>query len=241
MRRIRVLVVDDHGLMIEAVRLALEQEEDIEIVGDARRGADVLPEVARRQPDVVLLDIRMPDVDGLAVLDRLDERYPKIKVVMLSAIDDPEVAQEAIRRGAVAYLDKRTEPGTLASALRSVVAGGDAIPEVTAPTTPSSRRMRNLLLTAREREILTQVASGRTNPEIARELYLSEQTIKYHLTNVYRKLGVKGRTEAVRFVFEHGLLDVAEARSNRSRHSAGSRPTASGSTGSSMWSREPPS
>jgi DNA-binding NarL/FixJ family response regulator len=159
---------------------------------------------------VVLLDIRMPDVDGLAVLDRLDERYPKIKVVMLSAIDDPEVAQEAIRRGAVAYLDKRTEPGTLASALRSVVAGGDAIPEVTAPTTPSSRRMRNLLLTAREREILTQVASGRTNPEIARELYLSEQTIKYHLTNVYRKLSVGSRTEAARFAYEHGLVDVFE-------------------------------
>ena len=208
-RRIRVLVVDDHGLMVEAVRLALEREADIEVVGEARRGADVLPEVARRQPDVVLLDIRMPNVDGLEVLELLHERYPNVKVVMLSAIDDPEVAREALRRGALAYVDKRTDPATLASTLRRVTAGEEvgrgitvAGPEVEAHSPPEVR------LTEREREIVARVADGQSNSQIARELFLSEQTVKYHLTNVYRKLGVDGRAGAVRFWYEHGLLDA---------------------------------
>ena len=208
-RRIRVLVVDDHGLMVEAVRLALEREGDIEIVGDARRGCDVAREVARRQPDVVLLDIRMPDVDGLEVLDQLHERHPQIRVLMLSAVDDPEVAQDAIRRGAVGFVEKKTDPGSLASAIRRVAAGGTANPEQSAADSGPAAPPTDVHLTQREREILGRVAAGRTNREIARELFLSEQTIKYHLTNLYRKLGVDGRAGAVRFWFERGLLEAA--------------------------------
>ena len=209
MRRIRVLVVDDHGLMVEAVRLALEREDDIDIVGDVQRGADVLPEIARRQPEVVLLDIRMPDVDGLTILARLHERYPTVKVVMLSAIDDPKVAEEALRLGAAAYLDKHTDPSTLASVLRRVAAGEKLDPAATAsdrPAQPASAVEASL--TEREREILTRVAEGRSNAEVARDLFLSEQTVKYHLTSVYRKLGVEGRAGAIRFWFEYGLLDT---------------------------------
>jgi DNA-binding NarL/FixJ family response regulator len=203
MRRIRVLAVDDHGLMVEAIRLALEREKDIELVGEARRGADVLPEVARRQPDVVLLDIRMPDMDGLEILDQLHARYPQVRVLMLSAIDDPEVAREALRRGALAYLDKRTDPAKLAAAIRTSAEGARS------PAARAAEPAGEAGLTNREREILSLVADGRSNGEIARELFLSEQTIKYHLTNVYRKLGVDGRTGAVRFWFEHGALDAA--------------------------------
>jgi DNA-binding NarL/FixJ family response regulator len=210
MRRIRVLVVDDHGLMVEAVRLALDPEADIEVVGEARCGGDVLPAVARRQPDVVLLDVRMPDVDGLTVLARLHARHPDVKVVMLSAISDPEVANEALRLGATAYLDKRVDPADLASTLRKAAAGE--------PCAQAPRRHGNgedpapgqLTLSPREREILGHVGNGLSNMEIARELWLSEQTVKYHLTNVYRKLGVKGRTGATRFAFEHGLVDPIE-------------------------------
>lgn len=208
MRRIRVLVVDDHGLMIEAVRIAMEREPDIQVVGEARHGRDVLPEVARRQPDVVLLDIRMPDVDGLTVLRDLHARYPGVKVVMLSGITDPEVEREALLAGASAYLDKRVDPVTLAASLRDAMRGAGAAVVAhgaVASVTPS--------LTDREREILIQVGRGKSNAEIATSLWLAEQTIKYHLTNVYRKLGVKGRAGAVRYVFEHGLAGELEQNS----------------------------
>lgn len=203
MRRIRVLVVDDHGLMIEAVRLALQREPDIEIVGEARRGCDVLPEVARRQPDVVLLDIRMPDADGLDVLEQLGRSYARVKVVMLSAIDDPAVAEEALRRGAVAYLDKRTDPATLAGALRRIAAGEATRRPMISPRRAERGIAAAVALTARESDIVSLLAEGRSNADIARELFVSEPTVKYHLTNVYRKLGVQGRAGAIRFWFEH--------------------------------------
>ena len=212
MRQIRVLMVDDHGLMVEAVRLALDRENDIELVGDAKRGADVLPEVARRQPDVVLLDIRLPDIDGLDVLAELHARYPQVRVVMLSAIDDPEVAREALRRGATAYLDKQSDPARLAAAIRRASTGG-----ASAPARRGERQGADEGLTRREREILSRVAAGRKNGEIAEELFLTEQTVKYHLTNVYRKLGVAGRTGAVRCWFEQGVIDASSTGSELRR------------------------
>ena len=207
MRRIRVLVVDDHGLMIEAVRIAMDREQDIEIVGEARSGREVLPEVARRQPDIVLLDIRMPDVDGLTVLRELRVRHPDVKVVMLSGLADPEIEREALLAGAVAYLDKRVDPATLAACLRSVMDGAAAAAG-TGCAPPDDAAFT--ALTEREREILVQVSRGKSNADIAAGLWLSEQTIKYHLTNVYRKLGVKGRPGAVRYVFEHGRANELE-------------------------------
>jgi DNA-binding NarL/FixJ family response regulator len=209
MRRIRVLVVDDHGLMVEAVRLALEREGDIEIVGDARTGRDVLPEVARRQPDIVLLDIRLPDIDGLAVLERLRARRPDVKVVMLSAIGDPAVTRRALELGASAYLDKHVDPATLASSLRRIMAG--SLPASAGSSNNNAgSASRGFALTRRERQVLAHVAKGRSNSEVAGELWLSEQTVKYHLTNIYRKLGVKGRTGAVRYAFEHGLINQVD-------------------------------
>jgi DNA-binding NarL/FixJ family response regulator len=209
MRRIRVLVVDDHGLMIEAVRIAMDREHDIEIVGEARTGREVLPEVARRQPDIVLLDIRMPDVDGLTVLRELRVRHPDVKVVMLSGQADPEIEQEALHAGALAYLDKRVDPSTLAACLRSVMDGAIAGPGTGCPPPDGAAFPA---LTEREREILVQVSRGKSNADIAATLWLSEQTIKYHLTNIYRKLGVKGRPGAVRYVFELGLANELERR-----------------------------
>jgi DNA-binding NarL/FixJ family response regulator len=206
MGQIRVLVVDDHGLMVEAVRLALDREKDIEIVGDARTGGEVLPEVARRQPDIVLLDIRLPDIDGLTVLERLRARRPDVKVVMLSAIGEPAIARRALELGAVAYFDKHVDPGTLASSLRQIMAGSPPASSGSS-SDRSALPLREFVLTPRERQVLAHVAKGRSNSEVAGELWLSEQTVKYHLTNIYRKLGVKGRTGAVRYAFEHGLIN----------------------------------
>jgi two-component system nitrate/nitrite response regulator NarL len=199
-----VFVADDHGLVLQALRLALEPHPEIEIVGEAKSGSEVLPRVAETNPDLVLLDIRMPGLDGLQVLDRLQKLYPELKVVMLSGVDDPELAAEALRRGAKAFLGKGIDPAEVAPVLRQVFEGL-LITESFGASGVAERAANEFGLTGREREILEQVAAGRSNKQIAADLWLSEQTIKYHLTNVYRKLGVSSRTEAARFAYDHGL------------------------------------
>jgi two-component system nitrate/nitrite response regulator NarL len=204
-RPIRLLLADDHALVLQAVRFALEPNPEIEIVGEARSGSEVLPRIGETRPDLLLLDIRMPGIDGLQLLDRLQQTYPETKVVILSGLDDPEVAAEAIRRGAKAFLGKGIDPADIAPVLRQVFEG-----EVVAESIGSAPGVAELAsdefgLTTREREILERVVTGRSNKQIAGEFWLSEQTIKYHLTNVYRKLGVSSRTEAARFAYDHGL------------------------------------
>ncbi len=204
-RPIGVFVADDHGLIREAIRLALAAEPDIEIVAEAERGDEVLPRVRECCPDVVLLDLRMPGMQGLDVLDRLRRECPDTKVAMLSAVDDPEIAADALRRGAVAYLGKRIDPATLVPTIRQI-ADGTITAETFALLEPAGQAAaRHADLSPRETQMLMRLADGRSNREIARELWLSEHTVKYHLTNVYRKIGVRGRTEAARYAFEHAL------------------------------------
>jgi DNA-binding NarL/FixJ family response regulator len=207
MRRIRVAVADDHGLIRDAIRLALEPEADLAIVCEAERGDEVLPRVRESHPDVVLLDIKMPGIEGLEVLRRLRAELPEVKVAILSGIGEPDVAAEALRLGAVAYLGKRIDPASLGPTIRAIMAG-----TLTAETfgllgSPTSAAAEQAGLSPRETQMLKRLAEGRSNREIARELWLSEHTVKYHLTNVYRKIGVKGRTEAARYAFEHAFAD----------------------------------
>jgi two-component system nitrate/nitrite response regulator NarL len=204
-RPIRLLVADDHALVLQAVRVALEPYPEIEIVAEARSGSEVLPRVAAARPDLVLLDIRMPGIDGLQLLDRLQEQYPETKVVILSAVDDPEVAADTIRRGAKAFLGKGIDPADIAPVLRQVFEGELVTASLGSAADTAGVASDEFGLTMREREILERVATGRSNKQIATEFWLSEQTIKYHLTNVYRKLGVSSRTEAARFAYDHGL------------------------------------
>ena len=214
MRQIQVFLADDHGLMLQAVRLALEPHPEIEIVGEARSGSEVLPRVAETRPDIVLLDIRMPGLDGLQVLDRLQKLYPETKVVMLSGVDEPGLAEEALRRGAKAFLGKGIDPADVAPVLHQVSQGTVVTESFGAPGIAGAAA-DEFGLTGRESEILEQVASGQSNKQIAGKFWLSEQTIKYHLTNVYRKLGVNSRTEAARFAYEHGLAGSALPSSDR--------------------------
>jgi DNA-binding NarL/FixJ family response regulator len=207
MRQTRIVVADDHGLIREAIRLALENESDLEIVAEAERGEEVLPRVRETRPDVVLLDIRMPGMEGLEVLRRLRKHCPNVKVAMLSAIDEPDVAADALGSGAAAYLGKRIDPVALGPTIRQI-ADGTITMETFGLSTPSGDdSARQAGLSPRETQMLKRLAEGRSNREIARELWLSEHTVKYHLTNVYRKLGVRGRTEAARYAFEHALAD----------------------------------
>ena len=199
----KVLLADDHRLTLEGVRRALESAEDIEVVGEAWNGSQVLPLIGQTNPDVVLLDIRMPQLDGLACLDRIRKRYPKQKVVAFSMFDDAEHIEAALRRGACGYIVKSIDPRDLASALRQAVEGSFyyVLPEGDDKTALKANG-----LTDREIVILKELAHGLSNDAIGRKLWLSEQTVKFHLHKVYRKLGVANRTEAARFAYEHGLL-----------------------------------
>jgi DNA-binding NarL/FixJ family response regulator len=198
---LRVVVVDDHKLTRDGLRLALDEAPGIELVADVSEGRKALPLVGRLRPDVVLRDVSIPDMDGLSILDRLRAQHPAVTVVMFSGTDDPDVIRDTLRRGASAYVLKTIDPAELPDAIRRAVEGRG--PEVVGrieDATPIGHG-----LTAKERQVLQQVALGRSNAEIGRELWLSQQTVKFHLTNVYRKLGVTNRTEAARFALRHSL------------------------------------
>jgi DNA-binding NarL/FixJ family response regulator len=202
----KVLLADDHRLTLEGVRRALESADDIEVVGAATDGSQVLPLIGQTNPDVVLLDIRMPQLDGLACLDRIRQRYPNVKAVAFSAFDDPTHIDAALRRGACGYIVKTIDPRDLPSALRQAVEGTFYYVLSNGGDTSALKASG---LTEREILILKEVAAGLSNDAIGRKLWLSEQTVKFHLHKVYRKLGVANRTEAARYAYEHGLLGSA--------------------------------
>jgi two-component system response regulator DegU len=205
MRRLKVLIADDHRLILEATRLVLEHAEDIEVVGEATSGSQVLPLVARTSPDLVLLDVRMPEMDGLTCLDRLRKQYPNVAVVMLSAYDDPETIASALARGAKSFIGKMVDPRDLPSALRLVVQGTVHSP-VIGTEAKEDGEAQKAGLTPSEQRVLESLAQGLSNKEIAQELWLTQQTVKFHLTNIYRRLGVTNRTEAVRHAYKHRLV-----------------------------------
>jgi DNA-binding NarL/FixJ family response regulator len=206
MRQLKLLVADDHRLMLEAIRLTLAGTPDIEIVGEAESGSQVLPLVNQTKPDVVLLDVLMPGMDGLRCLELLQQRHPEIKVVVLSATEDSDVIEAAFRGGAAAYILKQINPRDLGSAIRQAVEGNVLQWGGAAATQSSRDTVKQLGLTDRELSILPHLGAGRSNREIANALWLAEQTVKFHLTNIYRKLDVTSRAEAIRYVYEHGLV-----------------------------------
>ncbi|HEX5469320.1 MAG TPA: response regulator transcription factor [Gaiellaceae bacterium] len=196
----RLLIADDR-LTIEGIRRALDGAEGIEVVAETYSGADVLPLLEQTRPDMLLLDIRMPGLDGFATLDKIRTRHPKTTVVVLSALNDPEQVHGALSRGAAGYVAKSVDPANLPAVLREAVAGNVHY----ALTAPVVRSRDERGLTEREHAILRAVARGLSNQAIARELWLSEQTVKFHLHNVYRKLALRNRTEAARYAYENGL------------------------------------
>jgi DNA-binding NarL/FixJ family response regulator len=191
--------------MLDAISASLSQDDHIDVVGTADGGEKVLPLVGQTGPDVVLLDVRMPGVDGLTVLERLHEKFPSIAVVMLSGIDDPALVRAALDRGASAFVLKHVAPRDLASAVRQSVTG--AIFRPLDLVDPAVKASAEAGLTKRELAILHELQEGGSNHEIAARLFLAEQTVKFHLTNIYRKLGVSTRTEALHHAYEYGLIE----------------------------------
>jgi DNA-binding NarL/FixJ family response regulator len=201
----RVLIADDHPLVLEGIRRALDDVDDMEVVGEARTGSQVLPLIGRTDPDLVLLDIRMPQLDGLACLDLIQQRHPGLKVIVLSAYSDRDHIESALRRGATAYVVKSVNPLDLPSALRQAIEG--TVVHVLGGGEDIEADAEDVGLTKRELAMLKALARGLSNQAIGKELWVTEQTVKFHLRNVYRKLGVSSRTEAARFAYEHGLVE----------------------------------
>lgn len=201
----RVLLAEDHGLMRVVMQRALASSPEIEIVGEAQSGTQVLPLSRRLQPDVVLLDVDLPGLDGFGCLELLRRNLPDIRVVMLSSSSDTAHVSGALRRGASAYVVKSINPIDLAAALRQVVEGTVFTAVVVPGATSDAAGAAGL--TEKEVEILRGVANGLSNREIGRTLWVTEQTVKFHLTNVYRKLQVANRTEAARAAYRLGLAE----------------------------------
>lgn len=200
----RVVIADDHRLILDGLRRALEADGDFDVVGETQNGAQVLPLVAEHKPDLVVLDVRMPNVDGLQCLEEIRRRFPEIKVVMLSASTSADLIETALRRGASAYILKSVDPSDLPSTLRQAMSG-TVFSTVGAAESSAPSGAKAAGLTDREMAILTELAQGRSNDDIAKELWVTQQTVKFHLTNIYRKLGVKNRTEATRAAYRLGL------------------------------------
>jgi len=201
----RLVIADDHKLMRLAIRFAFEEAPDMEIVGEAETGDQMLALVDQTSPDVVVLDLRMPGKDGLRCLELLHERHPGVKAIVLSASDDHAAVKSCFARGAIAFFSKSVDPSNLASVARQAVAGNVFFALGEAGAIGASQPECDL--TPRETEILRALADGQSNKQMAKQFWLSAQTIKYHLTHIYRKLGASSRTEAVRLAYEQGLIE----------------------------------
>jgi two-component system, NarL family, response regulator LiaR len=207
--RIRVLLVDDHAVVREGLRAFLQLQPDIEVVGEADGGETALALAARVEPDVVLMDLLMPDGDGIAAIRGLRAAQPQARVLVLSSYVDEAQVFSAIQAGAGGYQLKDIQPEALADAIRDVHAGRPAL-HAEAQARLMHRAIEPALgsqLTPRERDVLKLLAEGFPNKEIARRLYVSEKTVKTHVSSILQKLGVKDRTQAALAAVRQRLLD----------------------------------
>ena len=217
---VRVVLVDDEAMVRVGLRMVLTAETDIEVVGEAADGGAAVDVVEATEPDVVLMDVRMPDVDGIEGARRVLARCPGVKVVVLTTFDEDEYVEAALRAGASGFLLKVAPPERLIDAVRTVAAGGGLLdPGVTrrviesfAATPPLRTRRAETLdaLTERERDVLRLIGRGLSNSEIAAELYLGETTVKTHVSNVLAKLGLRDRVQAVVAAYETGHVRPGE-------------------------------
>ncbi len=214
---IRVQVVDDQRLMREGLRTLLEMEADIEVVGEAENGPIAIERYGELPPDVVLMDVRMPEVDGVEAIRQLCNRWPEAKVIIFTTFDDDEYVFEGLRAGARGYLLKDVSGAELADAIRKVHAGGALIePSVArkvvaefariAPCTPATRRRLIEPLSDREQEVLALVSEGYTNREITARLHLAGGTVKNYVTNILGKINARDRSQAALRARELGLI-----------------------------------
>jgi DNA-binding NarL/FixJ family response regulator len=209
--KIRVLIADDHPMVRQGLRVFLELEPDLEVVGEAADGAEAAALTAELLPDVVLLDLVMPGVDGLSALETLAEHGLADRALVVTSFGEYRSALPALRAGARGYISKDVDPAALATAVRAVAAGhvllgpqvAEALVAQAVGSGPVVGAAQGPRLTAREREVLEHIAAGRSNREIARALKLAEKTVKTHVSNILMKLGVADRTQAALWAVRH--------------------------------------
>jgi DNA-binding NarL/FixJ family response regulator len=206
---IKVLIADDHPVVRQGLRTFLGVQEDIEVVGEAADGAEVVSQAESLAPDVILLDLKMPGVDGLSALRELGERGTTARVLVLTSVGERARVLPVVRAGAAGYIYKDVDPAALVQAIRAVHDGHVLFaPEAAdAMLTPEADDKDTVMLTEREREVLEQIARGRSNREIARVLVVSEKTVKTHVSNILMKLGLQDRTQAALYAVRHGLAE----------------------------------
>jgi DNA-binding NarL/FixJ family response regulator len=210
---IRLVIADDHPVVRDGLRGMLAGQPGIEIVGEAATGAEAVALVARERPDVVLMDLRMPAMDGVAATGRIAAEHPGTHVLVLTTYDTDSDILRAVEAGATGYLLKDTPRQELFAAVRAAARGETVLaPAVAARLVGHVRAPAEEVLTAREVEVLALVAQGHTNGQAARRLYISEATVKTHLLHIFGKLGVDDRTAAVTTAMERGLLRLPPAR-----------------------------
>jgi DNA-binding NarL/FixJ family response regulator len=212
--RIRVLIVDDHAVVRSGIRLLLSQEPDLEPVGEAGTGREAVFQARALKPDVILLDVVMPDQTGLDVLPTLVHEHPDTKVLLLSMQDDPRYVQEAFAAGASGYVLKEAADAEVVEAIREVAKGNRYVnaqlgARIVAAAAEAERRAEADPLSDREREVLRLLALGHTNQEIAKQLYISVRTAETHRSHIMQKLRLKTRADLVRYALAEGLLEPA--------------------------------
>jgi DNA-binding NarL/FixJ family response regulator len=209
---IRVLLVDDHQVVRRGLRTFLEVQDDIEVVGEAADGAEGIARAAELNPDVVLMDVKMPGTDGIEALRTLREQHNPARVLIITSFTEQRTVVPALRAGAAGYLHKDIDPLALARAIRSAHSGHVLLqPEIAqallAGEAGGTGSGRTGSLTEREREVLALIARGRSNREIAHALVLSEKTVKTHVSNILMKLDLADRTQAALWAVRHGITD----------------------------------
>lgn len=219
--KVRILVADDHALIREGLRKILELEDDLVVVGESQDGPTTLAKARELRPDVITLDVSMPGMSGLEVAARLREELPEVKVVILTVHDGSDYLLDAVRAGGQAYLLKDSEPALLIEAIRTVHGGGTYFPRelvghlvegyrkathepAAAGETPAAGLQS---LTDREKEILRLIGQGASNRDIAERLFISEKTVKNHVSSLLHKLELEGRTQAAIFALRHRLVE----------------------------------
>jgi len=210
---IKLLIADDHLIIRQGLRLILETENDFEIVGEASDGAEALKLCKKQKPDVVLMDLRMPNMDGLTAIEKLRVEQPEIAIVILTTFNEDELMFRGLQAGARGYLLKDTDRSTLFDTIRAAARGETLLkPEIMArvlsqTNKPKVKPNEPVNLTDRELEVLASVARGERSKEIAVQLGISERTVKAHLASIYSKLGVDSRAAAIAVAAQKGLLE----------------------------------
>lgn len=203
-KRIRVMIVDDHHMVREGLKTFLSTHDDLEVVGEAADGAEAVELCPRVKPDVVLMDVVMPVMDGAVATERILERCPGIQVIALTSFVEDDLVERTLDAGAISYLLKDSEPERLAQAVRDAYDGRGTI-DGQAMQAIRHRDEVGGDLTPREREVLKLLAAGLSNKEIAERLYLSGGTVRLHVSNILGKLGAPNRTSAAVIAMKHGL------------------------------------